>query len=385
MSPDRSSNALVQRKRHILFLTAAFTATLIVAFLLRLGPGQMTFLPESLVPSLTSGKHSKPKHPESHEDDEKHAGSFKKPALTATLPAQNLPNATKKLIIIGDVHGQIDSLRALLEKVEYSTDRGDHVIFAGDMITKGIDSPAVVRLAMEMGASAVRGNHEDKVLRAWDEYLRTGGEHGQQQVSHGRVAGDDNSKASRPLAVARSLSESQLQWLAAKPAILDLGIIPDHGRYVVVHGGLVPNLALQAQDSQAVMNVRTLLYPSDSEDHDSVSVVAKPLDGREGRPWSEAWDTAQEALAKSGGQGMSVVYGHDARTGLKVRKWTYGLDSACVKGGQLTALVFEPASAGDKQEIVRKIVSVECEDPVVESKEKEKAKKDKADKKKHSE
>lgn len=47
---------------------------------------------------------------------------------------------------------------------------------------------------------------------------------------------------------------------------------------------------------------------------------------------------------------MTVVYGHDAKTGLKIRSYTKGLDSGCVKGGKLTALVIED---GGKQSLVQ--------------------------------
>lgn len=49
-------------------------------------------------------------------------------------------------------------------------------------------------------------------------------------------------------------------------------------------------------------------------------------------------------------QTTTVIYGHDAKVGLKIRPFTKGLDSACVTGGKLTALVIE---AGGKQTIVQ--------------------------------
>lgn len=47
---------------------------------------------------------------------------------------------------------------------------------------------------------------------------------------------------------------------------------------------------------------------------------------------------------------MTVIYGHDAKTGLAIREYTKGLDSGCVKGGKLTALVIED---GGKQSLVQ--------------------------------
>lgn len=55
-------------------------------------------------------------------------------------------------------------MEALLEKVAFLPEN-DHLIFVGDMINKGPDSVGVVELARKYGASAVRGNHEDRILK----------------------------------------------------------------------------------------------------------------------------------------------------------------------------------------------------------------------------
>lgn len=38
---------------------------------------------------------------------------------------------------------------------------------------------------------------------------------------------------------------------------------------------------------------------------------------------------------------MTVVYGHDAGSSLNIQKYSKGLDTGCVKGGKLTALVID--------------------------------------------
>lgn len=50
---------------------------------------------------------------------------------------------------------------------------------------------------------------------------------------------------------------------------------------------------------------------------------------------------------------MTVIYGHDAKTGLSIRDYTKGLDSGCVKGGRLTALVIE-------EDGTQSVVQVRC-------------------------
>lgn len=333
--------------------------------------------------------------------------SSKSAVTVATLPPKHIPRAaagSPRLIIVGDVHGQLNELKTLLQKTEYSAERGDHVIFTGDMINKGPDSAGVVALAMEMGASSVRGNHEDKVLFA----------HAQEAVDESssapenpkREEAETSKSENAALATARSLSPGQLEWLAKLPVVLRLGKIADQasGEWVVVHAGLVPGIPLEDQDPTAVMNMRTLRFPGREQARQEVrqdledAAVAKqkkvadvsegaveaayereekilekngvarndidiavPTEARDGLPWTEAWNKAQKAR-KHKKERVSVVYGHDAKTGLNLNPYSFGLDSSCVRGGQLSALVFEPGRSMIGRHVVKhRIVSTECE------------------------
>jgi hypothetical protein len=35
----------------------------------------------------------------------------------------------------------------------------------------------------------------------------------------------------------------------------------------------------------------------------------------------------------------TIIYGHDAKQGLQLKQYSKGIDTGCVKGGKLTALV----------------------------------------------
>jgi hypothetical protein len=76
-----------------------------------------------------------------------------------------------RLIAIGDVHGCIDELQALLRKCDYRI--GDLVLFLGDLVSKGPDSLSVVQMAREIGAIGVRGNHDFEVIR-WHQAIKSG-------------------------------------------------------------------------------------------------------------------------------------------------------------------------------------------------------------------
>jgi hypothetical protein len=146
-----------------------------------------------------------------------------------------------RVLIIGDVHGMLDELKALLEKADYTTSRGDRVIFVGDLVNKGPESAGVVQYAMDINATTVRGNHEDKVLRLW-----AGAEEARVQAE---AKGKDGDKAYKTfkkslgsgkrdaLEVAESLSSEQRMWLTAAPVALRMGDLPGLGDVAIVHGG----------------------------------------------------------------------------------------------------------------------------------------------------
>ncbi|OOQ85699.1 Ser/Thr protein phosphatase family [Penicillium brasilianum] len=278
----------------------------------------------------------------------------------------------KRLVVVGDVHGCKEELEQLLKKIEFSVTDGDHLILTGDIINKGPDSGGVVDLARELGASCVRGNHEDRILLLRHEMI----------TMNTLLAGDEKNvklhepseKEAKERALARSLSEEQARWLEACPVILNVGSVQGIGQVVVVHAGLVPGVELEKQDPSTVMTMRTM----DLDTH-------VPSEKTEGMSWAKMFDKHQSILHSSfksshadpRSQTTTVIYGHDAKTGLKIRTYTKGLDSGCVKGGKLTALVIED---GGKQSLVQ----VSCkQDYSNESKDKEtkKEKRNKKDKK----
>jgi len=351
-------------------------------------------------------------------------------------PAGAVPTSRKKrLIIIGDVHGQKTALEALLAKVAFDRE-ADHLILTGDLINKGPDSAGVVSLAMSLGASAVRGNNEDRVLLAHsamktsfisgttgdDTAVSTGasssasGDGGKPGSGDGEPTDtleqdpfSHGDKADKDTAV--SLTPSQMAWLASLPVMLRVGKVGAFApSLLVVHAGLVPGVALDKQDPWAVMNMRSLKYPLDDVLRDRVRAdlehaareaakkasssssasgspggkkppprepapvtpedverefarrkgemeqaggdprehVAVPVEGRDGEPWVDAWNRYQAELADPAAR-QTVVYGHDAKAGLRVahgETFTFGLDSGCVYGRELTAMIIEKGKKG---------------------------------------
>lgn len=291
-----------------------------------------------------------------------------------TLDESLVPNeaSDNRLIIIGDVHGCYIELMALLDDCQYSSAR-DHLIFTGDLIAKGPDSSAIVDLAMEANASCVRGNHEDRVLLAHrdmstdpSDSLDVANKNKKNTTSSPSTSlnlakGSSSDTAdSSPLPLdeesfmhgdisdrmlARHLTTQQLAWLAACPVILDVGDIEQLGAVHIAHAGLVPGVSLTQQDPVGSMTMRTI----DLSTH-------VPSSNPKGVAWWKLWNKYQAASPTTARS--TVVYGHDSKVGLNVLDYSIGLDSGCVSGGRLSALVIEGgAGLGGS-----KVVSVECQD-----------------------
>ncbi|KAE8373868.1 Metallo-dependent phosphatase-like protein [Aspergillus bertholletiae] len=292
----------------------------------------------------------------------------------------------RRLVIVGDVHGMRRSLQALLQKVGFDQAKGDHLVFVGDLVNKGPDSPGVIDLAVELGASAVRGNHDNAVLDAAMEISAVEDHHrltghlascpaqrpdgsGADQSSE-VVASEGREKNPSPepsvltrhsattYSTARALSKRQLDWLAALPLILRIKL-PHHpsssldDTLVVVHAGLVPGIPLEQQDPQAVMLMRSLVQAPSDDDGQFTPAEAS---GEEG--WVAQWDQWQDQQAAR----TTVVFGHDAKRRLQRGRHAIGLDSACLYGYHLSALVIEPTDRG----IQHQVVQIECVDtPIV--------------------
>jgi protein phosphatase len=218
--------------------------------------------------------------------------------------------------VIGDVHGCRAELEELLGKLGYVVEAdaagqpiaahhpaGRRVVFLGDLVDRGPDTPGVLRLAMGMAASGtalvVPGNHEQKLLRA----LR-----GQPvQLSHGRA---------ESLA---QLARQPAEFCTAVVAFLD-GLVShyvlDGGQLVVAHAGLI-----QAYHNRSSRRVREFaLYGQTTGETDEYGLPVR-------YPW------AAEYRGRA-----TVLYGH---TPVPEPVWlnnTLCLDTGCVFGGRLSAL-----------------------------------------------
>ncbi|KAF1942830.1 Metallo-dependent phosphatase [Clathrospora elynae] len=258
------------------------------------------------------------------------------------MDEQHLPKKHGRLVFVGDVHGCSQELEHLLQKLAFDH-KHDHLVLTGDMIAKGPDSAGVIKLAQKLGASCVRGNWEDKLLLSLAEAqhrhvlsLPGPDESPDRKIDFlDDVSHSHGDYALRSLA--KHLNHGQITYLATCPVILRIGTLPGLGPLVAVHAGLVPDLPLEQQDPFHVMNMRTI---------DLKTRIPSSKHGG-GTPWETFWNHRQRKLNKE--ERTTVVYGHNRKRGLNIQEYTYGLDTGCVSGGKLTALVVD---AQGKTEIV---------------------------------
>ena len=208
-----------------------------------------------------------------------------------------------RTLIVGDVHGCTGELEMLLEQVAF-VEGTDRLVLVGDLVVRGPDSHGTLALVRRLGAHAVRGNHENKLLTWRHKHEPLGPEHAR---------------------VAEGMSDEEWAQLEAMPLWLDL---PEHDARVV-HAGVLEGVAPKETPAAALLKMRT-------------------IDER-GR-WSDAPD-AGPLWGKRYAGPPHVVFGHNARPDPQVHPWATGIDTGCVYGGRLTAILLEqdePMPRGDQ-------------------------------------
>lgn len=218
--------------------------------------------------------------------------------------------------VIGDVHGCRSELQTLLATLGYELIRdeagrpvdavhpdGRQVIFLGDLVDRGPDSPGVLRLAMGMvgagHALAVPGNHEHKLIKALQGRAVT--------VGHGLAETLD--QLSREPAEFRDAVRDWCYGLVSH-------LVLDDGRLVVAHAGLK-----QEYHGRSSGRVRSFaLYGDSTGETDEFGLPVR-------YPWASDYR----------GQAM-VLYGHTPVPQVEWVNNTLCLDTGCVFGGSLTAL-----------------------------------------------
>ena len=133
------------------------------------------------------------------------------------------------------------------------------------------------------------------------------------QARRARVEGHKRPRLAPPdYALLHQLSEADWALLGELPLWWQL---PEHDA-CIVHAGVIPDLPLAAQDPWTLTHIRSLDPAGQaSERHDQ-------------EPWAARYRS-----------GPHIIFGHNSRAGLQLQPRATGLDTGCVYGGRLSALV----------------------------------------------
>lgn len=262
--------------------------------------------------------------------------------------------AKDRMILVGDIHGELKNFKRLLRKVNFNSD-SDHLVILGDFISKGPDSIGVIELLEEYNAECVLGNHEYYVL---NNYARFHGLNSPFFVSENSTASFRDLEMSTSgfnfdpeYLLAKKLEPEHVAFINKCLLIKRLGSVPlhsprttggkKHAEGLAVHAGLQLNALtdLNEQDPTSCLEMRSYLGPHFNETTDD------PHE-KNAISWSKIWNKKQKEGSLD--EPYVVYYGHDARRGLNLKKWAKGLDTGCSRGEDLSAMVIwqEKSSKG---------------------------------------
>lgn len=254
---------------------------------------------------------------------------------------------------IGDIQGCYAEFARLLDYLAFSATR-DRLWLVGDLVNRGPDSLAVLRLVKGLGARAITvlGNHDLHLIM--------------QSAGHGKVSDEDTLA---PVLAAPD-RDDLLSWLRAQP------LFHVEDEYAMVHAGLLPqwdvaqamdlsdetSLALTAANYRdflanmwgsepnawrdelagwdrlrVVVNAMTRMRfctPGGAMEFRAPGAKAPPDRGPAGcLPW-------YEVPGRRSADHM-MICGHWSALGFKRQKNLLALDSGCLWGGCLTAVRLE--------------------------------------------
>lgn len=199
-----------------------------------------------------------------------------------------------RVIAIGDVHGCHEELSKLLKEVAPTAE--DFVLFLGDLVNRGPDSHAAVAIARSLRARSLLGNHELRLLN----YRRSG---------DASALKDDDRRT------LKQLTREDWEYLEGMALHHYMPALDT----VFVHGGFLPGQAWQTQPASVVTRIQVI--DRDGRPRKRNDVPNAPF-------WADQWSGPPY-----------VVYGHTPREEVYERPSSLGIDTGCVYGGKLTALV----------------------------------------------
>lgn len=222
------------------------------------------------------------------------------------------------MLVIGDVHGHLELLKALLGK--YGVAPGAQVCLVGDLIDRGPDSRGVVRYVRESGIRTVLGNHERMMLDTLLPVL-------------------DGLPAPR---------ESRQLWLAngGRATLISYGFTPENGdAYLNAKVGLPPDLVEDLRWMEGLPHY--LEFPEEVDTQGRYLVVSHSncLTFWENRDHPIAlegilWDRDQAFDHRDDPQGVFNVFGHTPLSEVYCLGNFACVDTGAYHTGRLSGITF---------------------------------------------
>jgi len=240
----------------------------------------------------------------------------------------------RRLIVIGDIHGCVDELSDLLDKVAPSAD--DKVLSIGDILHKGPDPFACLDLVMSLSNEYILGNHEEKQLR-WERHEDRREETGKKNPM-------------RHVEDYERLSPEHRKWLGESARLFIQMVHPEYGELFFTHGGIEGRMhslpatnipwRVKRREKRYVFNlIRTRYLDSGGK------MIPLGDQSRTDSYWAAEYD----------GRFGYAVFGHHAQP-LQDEPVIFpngvSIDLGCVYGGRLAALAI-PDSGSPKTYTVK--------------------------------
>jgi len=200
----------------------------------------------------------------------------------------------EKIFVIGDVHGCLEMLKRLIDKIEWNP-ANDRLIFIGDYIDRGENSKGVIDFILQLKEDSTLiqcliGNHEQMFI----DYLS--GVDSQSSLLNGGLSTLRSYEEMRRSQDDPLIPPSHLDFFSSLLIMIEL----EH--YYIVHAGFHPNIGIEDQSLNDMIWIREEFIYSDYD------------------------------------FGKVVIFGHTPFNSPLVMKNKIGIDTGAVFGNYLTCL-----------------------------------------------
>lgn len=304
------------------------------------------------------------------------------------------PTSNNRLIAIGDIHGMLHSLKKLLKQINYNP-RVDTVVLVGDLAAKHPkiqSSLDTIRFCRESKLESIRGNHDQYIIiwRNWmedhrDEFIEPKEIQNYKSDQQATLESDrwlntpsppETLKHKLPegmkwkaqhFEIARLLPKVDFIWMMER----SLTIYVPPLRIYFVHAGMLPWDLPSVMGTEGAVGWHQPSLLDVKENQDAYTLLEmrglkkgkKPTqDGTKGKPWFKYWNNvmtfSNQTLEVKDKKPHHVVYGHWASKGLTIQPWSTGLDSGCVFGRKMSALVIGQENTSVEKHKKLKVIPV---------------------------